>query len=59
LQTLPSLQYLSVKASVGQHVGKVAEGHQMCAVIILHHANPSVFAKDLKFVHKNVFVQTS
>ena len=59
LQELQSLHYVSVKAEPGQFVGKAGDGHKMCAVIILHHADPRQFAKDLEFVNQNVKVVTT
>lgn len=57
LRQLDSLVYLSVKPALGDLVGKAAEGHKMCAVIILHNANPEQFAQDLAFVNEAVHVE--
>lgn len=58
LQALPSLVYFTVKAKPGQPVGKAADGHKMCAIVILHHANADTFARDLDFVTNKVQVLT-
>lgn len=58
LKTLDSLSYLSVKAKLGQHVGKSSEGYKMCAVIILANKDFDVFSKDLSFVDNRVLVLT-
>jgi hypothetical protein len=59
LKVLPSLEYFSVKATPGHHVGKAADGHKMCAVIILHHADQQQFNRDLSFVNTSVEVLTA
>lgn len=59
LQRLPSLNYLSIKAEVGQYAGKAADGYKMCAVIILHHADSQQFERDLGFVNRAVRVTTT
>ncbi len=59
LQKLPSLTYLSIKPTPGTFVGKSADGYKMCAIIILHHADPSQFERDLQFVNEQVHVITS
>ena len=59
LKQMPSLQYLSVKAKKGQYAGKAADGYKMCAVVILHHADASIFEQDLNEVAETVFVQTA
>lgn len=59
LESLPSLNYLSIKAKVGEHVGKSADGYKMCAVIILHNQDAEQFATDLKFVRKHVSAKTN
>jgi biotin carboxylase len=58
LESLPSLQYLSVKAKPGAHVGKAADGYKMCAVVILHNGDHEQFDRDLAFVNENVYVTT-
>lgn len=58
LRQLSSLVYISIKPSVGDMVGKAAEGHKMCAVIILHNSNAEQFEADLEFVSQSVHVQT-
>lgn len=58
LQALPSLTYVSVKATPGNFVGKSADGYKMCAVVILHHRDTDQFNKDLAFVHSRVHVVT-
>jgi glutathione synthase/RimK-type ligase-like ATP-grasp enzyme len=54
LKALPSLVYFTVKAKLGQAVGKAADGHKMCAIVILHHADAGTFAQDLDFVTNSV-----
>lgn len=58
LRELPSLHYLSIKATHGAFVGKSSDGNKMTAVIILHNPNSVVFEKDLDYINKHVFVQT-
>lgn len=58
LRTLPSLNYLSVKAKEGDFVGKAADGYKMCAVVILHNTDNVQFERDLSFVNSSVAVQT-
>jgi hypothetical protein len=59
LRGLPSLNYLGIKAKTGQLVGKAADGHKMCAVIILHHPDSAQFLADLNFINNQVSVQTT
>ncbi len=59
LRKLPSLQYLSIKPSIGHFVGKSADGHKMCAVVILGNSDVTQFEKDLSFVNQDVAVQTT
>lgn len=59
LRKLPSLTYYSLKRTVGDHVGKAADGHKMCAIIVLHNQNLDTFQRDLAFVNQNVYVMTS
>ncbi len=59
LQNLSSLFYLSIKAKVGQRIGKSSEGHKAAAVLILHHKNPKQFERDLAFVNQHVIVKTN
>lgn len=58
LQSLPSLEYLSVKPEKGQFIGKSSDGYKMAAVVILHNADAAQFQRDLEFVNKNVRVLT-
>lgn len=58
LSKLPSLNYFSIKAEPGQYVGKAADGHKMCAVIILHNDDNEQFQSDLDFVNSSVAVVT-
>jgi biotin carboxylase len=46
LRSLPSLNYLSIKAHPGDYVGKSSDGYKMCAVVILANHDPAQFAKD-------------
>ncbi len=59
LEKLASLQYLNIKAKPGQLVGKAADGHKMCAVIILHHSDYQQFSQDLAYVNDYVSVETN
>lgn len=56
LHALPSTVYVSIKAKPGQHVGKAADGHKMCAVIILNNSDTQQFNKDLAFINDSVHV---
>jgi hypothetical protein len=58
LRKLPSLEYFDVKPEVGKFVGKAADGHKMCAVVILHNADAVQFAKDLDWVTNEAAVIT-
>ncbi|MDB5160641.1 MAG: biotin carboxylase [Candidatus Saccharibacteria bacterium] len=58
LRALPSLQYLSIKATAGSPIGKSSDGYKMTAVIVLHHQDRGQFAHDLEFINRNVFVET-
>ncbi len=54
LRTLPSLQYLSIKATPGTFVGKAGDGYKMCAVVILATASKETFIQDtetLRAIH--------
>jgi len=59
LRTLSSLEYLSIKAKVGNYVGKAGDGYKMCAIVALHNADPLQFQNDLDFVNDNVSVVTN
>jgi hypothetical protein len=56
LRALPSLYELSIKAELGQRVGKAADGYKMCAVVVLHHTDLRQLEKDLRFVRESVSV---
>ena len=58
LEKLPSLEYLSIKAKIGDYVGKSSDGYKMTAVVILHHSDQHQFGKDLNFINNNVKVKT-
>lgn len=59
LRGLASLQYLSLKPTVGQFVGKASDGYKMCAVVILHNENADQFKRDLDFIAQSVYVETT
>jgi hypothetical protein len=61
LKTLPSLQYVSVKAKEGEYTGKAADGYKMSAVIILHAPldDAEDFSNDLSYVSSHVKVLTA
>lgn len=56
LEKLESLEYLSIKAEAGKYIGKSSDGYKAAAIIILHHAQPEVFQRDLDFVNQHVKV---
>ncbi len=58
VEKLESLEYLSIKAEVGKHIGKSSDGFKAAAILILHHKDPETFAQDLQFVNNNVKVIT-
>jgi hypothetical protein len=59
LKTLPSLNYLSIKAKLGDFIGKAGDGYKMAAVIILHNQDITLFNNDLNFVNNQVSIETS
>lgn len=59
VNNLSSLIYFKTKQKLGDYVGKAGDGYKMCAIIILHNADPKQFKKDLDFVNKNVHVTTN
>ncbi len=58
LEKLPSLAYYSLKSKPGQFVGKSADGHKACAIIMLHNKNKTIFNKDYLYVKNSVHVIT-
>lgn len=58
LEQLPSLTYLSVKATPGQFVGKAGDGYKMSAVVILHNSDKTQFADDRRYLRDSVTVAT-
>jgi len=58
LRALPSLEYLRVKATPGNFVGKSSDGYKMCAVVVLHSPDRAQFEQDLAFVNNHVAVIT-
>lgn len=59
LESLDSLNYLSVKAKINTFTGKSADGYKMAAVIILHNPSEAQFEKDLQYVNENVWAETT
>ncbi len=59
LRALPSYYYMSTKAAPGQFVGKAADGHKMCAVVILASSDPTQFQADVAFLANSVAVITA
>lgn len=59
LYTLPSFNYLSIKAKPGQFVGKAGDGYKMCAVVILHNNNSQQFSTDMHYLQDHVTVKVS
>lgn len=58
LEKLDSLEYLKVKAKTGSFIGKSSDGFKAAVIIILHHKDAEVFAKDLEFVNNHVRIIT-
>ncbi len=58
LRSLPSCNYVSIKAKPGASVGKAGDGHKMCAVVILHNEDSRQFDTDLHFLNTKVSVET-
>jgi biotin carboxylase len=58
LKTLPSLNYLSIKAAPDTFIGKAADGYKMAAVVILHNKDRDQFQQDLDFMTASVAVET-
>lgn len=59
LKKLASLEYLTIKAEVGKRIGKSSDGFKAAAIIVLHHRDARIFAKDLDFVNNNVKIITT
>ena len=59
LRALPSLNYLSIKATPGHFVGKAGDGYKMCAVVILHNSDETVFAQDRETLAAQIAVLTA
>ena len=59
VEQLASLEYLSLKHQPGEYAGKSRDGYKMSAIIILHHADPEQFARDLQFVNEQVKIITA
>lgn len=58
LLALPSTRYASIKAEVGAHIGKSADGFKAALVLILSNDDTKQFNKDLEFVNTQVLVVT-
>jgi len=58
LRSLPSLEYLSIKATPNDFIGRAADGHKMAAVVILHNSDAAAFERDLCIVDEQVSVIT-
>jgi len=58
LRKLSSLNYYSVKYTIGDYVGKSSEGYKMAAVLILHNRDIYQFNQDLSFINNYVAVIT-
>ena len=58
LKYMDSLQYISIKASNGQYVGKSSDGYKMCAVIMLGSPSFDTLKRDLEYIRANVTVIT-
>ncbi len=59
IETLPSFNYLSIKAKLGQFVGKAGDGHKMCAVVILTNSDPVQFTQDADWLRNYAHVITA
>jgi phosphoribosylamine-glycine ligase len=59
LRDLESFNYCSIKARIGELVGKSSDGYKMCAVIMLVHDDESIFKRDLEYVRTHCIVRTS
>lgn len=58
LRALPSFNYLSIKASPDQFVGKASDGYKACAIVILTHRDTAQFAVDVSFLSDHCQVVT-
>ncbi|HMQ96292.1 MAG TPA: hypothetical protein PKD19_03655, partial [Candidatus Saccharibacteria bacterium] len=56
LRSLPSLNYLSIKAKPGQLVGKASDGYKMSAVVILHSSDAIQFHRDQKYLRDHIHI---
>lgn len=56
LKSLRSFEYLSVKAKIGNFVGKSGDGYKMCAVVILANPNHIEFEADVEYLNSSVSV---
>ncbi len=59
LELLPSLKYLSIKAKIGEKIGKSSDGHKMAAIVILYNQNKDQFMQDMTYLSTHCIVQTS
>jgi len=59
LRSLPSLNYLSIKAKPDQFVGKAGDGYKMCAVVILHNSDNQCFSDDVAYLRNSVQIITT
>lgn len=59
LLALPSTRYTSIKAKVGSHIGKSADGFKAALVLILANHDSKQFNKDLEFINRHVQVITN
>jgi hypothetical protein len=59
LRNLPSLEYLSIKASPGDTVGLSSAGYKMSAVVILTNHDANTFEKDRFYLKNYVEIITS
>lgn len=58
LEGLQSLNYLSIKATPGQYIGKAGDGYKMAAVVILANDDPAQFLRDKEFLNTQCHVTT-
>ncbi len=59
LRTLPSFNYLGVKAKPGVYAGKAGDGYKMCAVAIFHNEDSYQFKADLDYLNQHCRVETT
>lgn len=59
LESLPSLEYVDIKAQPGAYTGKAGDGYKMAAVVILRHKSFTQFLRDAQYLRESVSVLTA